>query len=94
MLFCIFFTGSVLLKSKTHLKLNSSITAYVGRKLRYGWVSMDDNNVTGTSPGQMSLLSAVSDVFVGGHHSYYHSLIPSLPFYQGFQGEAKLPVAI
>ncbi|CAM1306300.1 Uncharacterised protein g4314 [Pycnogonum litorale] len=81
-------TGSVSLESANKLSMRDQTEVRFGRHYRSGWLHIEgQRNVTGKSPGRQTQLHVVSDIFIGGHDSYHHILLPKvLPLTRGFQG--------
>uniref|UniRef100_A0A673ZPH0 Protein eyes shut homolog n=1 Tax=Salmo trutta TaxID=8032 RepID=A0A673ZPH0_SALTR len=72
-------------------RLNREIdihTVNFGRSRRTGWLKVDrQRNRTGSSPGHLAGLNALSQVFVGGYNEYTPELLPlGSRFRNGFQG--------
>uniref|UniRef100_A0A4W5R121 Laminin G domain-containing protein n=1 Tax=Hucho hucho TaxID=62062 RepID=A0A4W5R121_9TELE len=73
-------------------RLNREIdihTVNFGRSRRTGWLKVDgQRNRTGSSPGYLAGLNALSQVFVGGYNEYTPELLPlGSRFRNGFQGK-------
>ena len=63
-------------------------SVFIGRKGRGAWLQVNNQpTVTGRSPGAKTSLDIGSPLYLGGHPSFNHSLLPSdLPLHSGFRG--------